>query len=177
MIHLFIHSFIHSFIPLPLPKLERFRPTCTRREVGKVHTLHACCKCGQPFPMLTFLFSFFFFRFPCCWFGVVRSDESSASLVWFGCICLFFFFFPNRGPPAEPFGRNFGCYLCTLPTVGKGKEGGNWLAVVSKNTRSCAAVFVTTNNAVLAVCLFVCPVGLLVCVCVDNSVGDVFVAK
>lgn len=56
--------------------------------------------------------------------------------------------------------------------LGKGKEGGNWLAVVSKNTRSCAAVFVTTNNTALAVCLFVCPVGLLVCV--DNSVGDVF---
>lgn len=61
--------------------------------------------------------------------------------------------------------------------LGKVKEGENWLAVVSKNTRSCAAVFVTTNNTTLAVCLFVCPGGFLVCVCVDNSVGDVFVAK
>lgn len=102
-------------------------------------------------------------------------NHQQPGLVWLHL--PFFFFFPNRGPLAEPFGRNFGCYLCTLPTVGKGKEGGNWLAVVSKNTRSCAAVFVTTNNRALAVCLFVCPVGLLVCLCVDNSVGDVFVAK
>lgn len=61
--------------------------------------------------------------------------------------------------------------------LGKGEEGENWLAVVSKNTQSCAAVFVTTN---IFGCLAVCHVGLLVCVryvCVDNSVGDVFVAK
>lgn len=87
-------------------------------------------------------------------------NHQQPGLVWLHL--PFFFFFPNRGPPAEPLGRNFGCYLCTLPTVGKGKEGGNWLAVVSKNTRSCAAVFVTTNTFG---CLSVCPVGLLVCAC------------
>lgn len=89
----------------------------------------------------------------------------------------FFFLFSKSWAACRTVWENFGCYLCTLPTLGKDKEGGNWLAVVSKNTRSCAAVFVITNNTAVAVCLFVCPVGLLVCVCVDNSVGDVFVAK
>lgn len=87
---------------------------------------------------------------------------------------FFFFFFSKSWAACRTVWEKFR----VLPLyLGKGKEGENWLAVVSKNTRSCAAVFVTTNNTTLAVCLFVCPVGFLVCVCVDNSVGDEFVAK
>lgn len=106
---------------------------------------------------------------------MVRSDESSAA--WFGLVAFAFFFsfFQIVGRLQNRWGEISG--VTSVPYLGKGKEGGNWLAVVSKNTRSCAAVFVTTNNTALAVCLFVCPVGLLVCGCVDNSVSDVFVAK
>lgn len=90
-------------------------------------------------------------------------NHQQPGLVWLH-LPFFFSFFPNRGAPAEPFGRNFGCCLCTLPTLGKGKEGGNWLAVVSKNTRSCAAVFVTTNTfGCLSVCLSCGAFGVCMC--------------
>lgn len=117
------------------------------------------------FPHVDFSFFLFFFsRFPCCWFGVVRSDESSAA--WFGLVAFAFFFsfFPIVGRLQNRLGEISG--VTSVPYLGKGKEGGNWLAVVSKNTRSCAAVFVTPNNTALAVCLFVLWGFWCVCVCV-----------
>lgn len=72
----------------------------------------------------------------------------------------FFFFFSKSWAACRTVWEKFR----VLPLyLGKGKEGENWLAVVSKNTRSCAAVFVTTNAFG---CLSVCPVGLFgVCMC------------
>lgn len=74
---------------------------------------------------------------------------------WFGLVAFAFFFsfFQIVGRLQKRLGEISG--VTSVPYLGKGKEGGNWLAVVSKNTRSCAAVFVTPNNTALAVCLFV----------------------
>lgn len=154
MIHLFIHSFTftrsspchHQNLNVSAPrvlagKLERYIP-CT-----------PAANAGNLSPCWLFFFLFFFSRFPCCWFGVVRSDESSAA--WFGLVAFafFFLFFQIVGRLQNRWGEISG--VTSVPYLGKGKEGGNWLAVVSKNTRSCAALFVTTTNTALAVCLFV----------------------
>lgn len=93
-------------------------------------------------------------------------NHQQPGLVWLHLpfFFLFFSFFQIVGRLQNRLGEISG--VTSVPYLGKGKEGGNWLAVVSKNTRSCAAVFVTTNTFG---CLFVCPGGFW-CVSITVSV-------
>lgn len=93
-------------------------------------------------------------------------NHQQPGLVWLH-LPFFFFLFSKSWAACRTVWEKFRVLPLYLRRyLGKGKEGGNWLAVVSKNTRSCAAVFVTTNNtalAVLSVCLSCGAFGVCMC--------------